>query len=136
MFAHRRHGGLVMVLLSVAMLLVGGGFGPPLLGTILAVPASKINAPLTWWRARLSDGARRALAALWPWLLAIALTAWLLLFPGTNIAAYYYGVDDAGLVAAIILAAFGTLFLTILTALARDAERVQRSPVAFDGWPR
>src|SRR6266498_2748870 len=35
MFVQRKHGGLVLILLSLVMLLVGGGFGPPLLGIIL-----------------------------------------------------------------------------------------------------
>ncbi len=112
-----------MVLLSVAMLLVGGGFGPPLLGLILAAPASRINGPLTWWRTRLHPGTRRVLATLWPCSFAAALAAWLALFPGTNIAAYYLGVEDVGLVVAVILSAFGTLFLSILAGLARDVER-------------
>jgi hypothetical protein len=30
-FPHRKHSGLVLVLLSIVLLLVGGGFGPPLL---------------------------------------------------------------------------------------------------------
>ena len=32
LFAGRRHGGMVLILLSLAMLLFGGGFGPPVLG--------------------------------------------------------------------------------------------------------
>src|SRR5215207_4926115 len=34
LFVQRNKGGLVMILLSLVMLLVGGGFGPPLLGII------------------------------------------------------------------------------------------------------
>jgi hypothetical protein len=30
-FPYRKHSGLVLVLLSIVLLLVGGGFGPPLL---------------------------------------------------------------------------------------------------------
>lgn len=33
-FLHRRHGGLVLILLSIAMLLFGGGFFPPVIGII------------------------------------------------------------------------------------------------------
>jgi hypothetical protein len=50
MFVQRKHGGLVMILLSILLLLIGGGFGPPILGLILGVAATRIGAPLTWWR--------------------------------------------------------------------------------------
>ena len=33
-FADRRHGGLVLIGLSIVLLLVGGGFGPPLIGVL------------------------------------------------------------------------------------------------------
>ena len=58
MFIGRKHGGLVLILLSVALILVGGGLGPPILGVIVGFAATRINAPLTWC-THLSDGARR-----------------------------------------------------------------------------
>ena len=61
-FADTRHGGLVLALLSVLWLLVGGGFGPPLLGLILGAAASRIGRPLTSSRAHVLAGTRRALA--------------------------------------------------------------------------
>ena len=36
-FVHRRYGGLLLVLLSITMLLVGGGIVPPLLGIVAGV---------------------------------------------------------------------------------------------------
>jgi len=53
-FVQRKHGGLVLIALSVVMLLVGGGFGPPILGIIVGVAATRINAPPAWWRTHLS----------------------------------------------------------------------------------
>jgi hypothetical protein len=134
LFAPRKHGGLVLLLLSFVLLLVGGGFGPPLLGIIVSVAATRIDAPLAWWRTRLPRGVRRLLAAAWPWSFAVALAAWLALFPGTNIAAYYFGVDSPGLVTALILSAFGFLLLTILTGFARDIGQqavAPQSPPSF-----
>lgn len=40
LFPHRRGSGPVLLGLSVLLLLVGGGFGPPLLGSILAAFAT------------------------------------------------------------------------------------------------
>ncbi len=72
MFVQREHGGPVLILLFVVMVLVGGGFGPPLLGIIVGIAATRINAPLAWWRAHLTGGSRRLLVNLWSWSLSLA----------------------------------------------------------------
>lgn len=122
-FAHRRHGGLVLVGLSILLLLVGGGFGPPLLGIIVGLAATRIGAPLTWWRTRLAPAIRRPLATSWPGAFAACLGAWLLLVPGLPILSYTLGVEDPALVGVLFLAALGLLALSIVAALARDAGR-------------
>lgn len=45
MFVQRKNGGLVLILLSIVMLLVGGGFGPPILGIIIGAAGTRINTP-------------------------------------------------------------------------------------------
>jgi hypothetical protein len=123
-FVQRRHGGLVLILLSLILLLVGGGFGPPLFGLILGLAATRINAPLAWWRARLPNRAGHILSSLWPWLLTAALIAWLLVLPGSILLDYFVGVGDPDLMmVTLIPSAFGLLLLTIITALAADAQR-------------
>ena len=68
-FIARSSGPWVMFALSIALFLVGGGFGPPFNGTIAAMVASRINKPFTWWRENLSPGVRYLLAKLWPGML-------------------------------------------------------------------
>jgi hypothetical protein len=120
----RKHGGLILILLSLVLLLVGGGFGPPLLGLILGIAATRINAPFTWWRAHLSRGVRRFLTTLWPWSLAAALIVWLSLLPGSVLLDYFVSVSNPGLtVSSITLAAFGLLLLTIFAGFAYDIQR-------------
>jgi hypothetical protein len=130
MFAQREHGGLVLILLSVGMLLVGGGFGPPILGVIVGVAATRINTPLRWWRTHLSDGAQRFLAKLWLWSCVAGVIAWLLLLPGT-ILLDLFGVSDLDFIVPIIgftvLSAFGLLLLTIFTGFAYDIHRQKSS---------
>ena len=124
LFVQRKHGGLILILLSAVLLLVGGGFGPPTLGVVLGLAATGINAPLTWWRAHLSAGTLRALAKLWPWSLAAGITAWLLLMPGTMLLDLFVGVGNPDLVVPVLaLCALGLLLLTIFAGLARDARR-------------
>lgn len=66
-FVARERGGLMLILLSILMLLVGGGVIPPLIGIIGGVAGTRITAPLTFVRTRLSDRTSRVLARLWPW---------------------------------------------------------------------
>lgn len=126
----RPRAGLVLIVLSITLLLVGGGFGPPLLGLIVGTTATRIHAPLTWWRARFSPGVRSFLAMFWPWAFAACLTAWLYLFPGSILFAAFLGVNEPILlsVAVAIFAAFGLLLLTLVCAFARD---LRRQPVAY-----
>src|SRR5512135_2719586 len=84
-FVQRKHGGQVMMLLSIIMLLVGGGIFPPIIGLMIGALGTRINAPSTGSRTRFSVGLRPFLGKVWPWLFAICLSAWLLLFPGINI---------------------------------------------------
>jgi len=128
LFAHRRYGGLILILISLVLLLVGGGFGPPLFGIILGIVATRINAPLTWWREAAPAGLRRVLARLWPWSFGAGILAWLGMFPGTVLLAYFFGVNDENFVYALILCMFGLLFLTVAAGFARDAEGRTASP--------
>jgi hypothetical protein len=123
-FVQRRHGGLVLVLLSVAMLLVGAGFGPPMLGKIVGVAATRINAPLRWWGTHLSGSSGRLLARLWPWCLVAGVTCWLLVLPGTILLDLWIGVSNPELVVPVLtLCAFGLLLSTIFAGLAHDVWR-------------
>jgi hypothetical protein len=125
-FVEHRRSGLILALLSLGMLLFGAGFSPPPIGLGLAFAATKVNAPLTWWRTRVSLGARRALASAWPWLLALDLLAWLLLFPGAVIVGAVVSptvanpVPDA-VVYGVIVSALVLLPLAIAAAMARDS---------------
>ncbi len=117
-FPRRKGSSFVLLGLAVVLLLVGGGFGPPLLGLIVGVtatgarPRAGVLPPAT--------GLARALGALWPWLLAAAIAAWLLLMPGTMLLDYVGARHIEAVVPAFILAAFGTLAMAIVAGLARD----------------
>jgi hypothetical protein len=136
LFAQRKHGGLVLILLALTMLLVGSGFGPPLLGLIVGAVATRINAPLTWWRTHLPADLRRLLAKLWPWSFGACLLTWLSMFPGTVLLAQFFGVNDPNLVYFLILSAFGLLLLTIVAGFARDVEEHTVPAAALNGKSR
>lgn len=118
-YAHRRYGGLVMVLLSLAMLLVGGGIFPPIFGMLVGLVATRIQAPLTWWRARLPISWRRSLAKIWPWSYALCIFSWLAAFPF----GYWFGESAPLLVVLVLFSALGSLLLTIVAGFAVDLQR-------------
>ena len=46
-----KHGALVLLLLSIVIFLIGGGFGPIFMSMFASFTATRINKPLKWWRA-------------------------------------------------------------------------------------
>lgn len=99
--------------LSLVLLLVGGGFGPPLLGLAVAAAAS-----LPEPRPRPGG---RLLAAAFPWLFGAAVVAWLGLVPGLPLLDLTLGVGDGALLPTMITAF--TLFpLTVWAARARETR--------------
>lgn len=120
-FVERRNSGLVLMLLSGAMLLVGAGFGPPLLGVLVGAVGTRIGAPLTWWRNHLSAGSRRFLSRLWPWALGVSVVVWLSLLPGVVLLDWFVGIDAPELVVPPLTAsAFASFFLTVFAAFGHD----------------
>lgn len=114
-FVQRKNGGAVLFRLSIALLLVGGGLAPIPLGIIASATATRINAPLTWWRAHLSVHARRLLAKVWPWSFITSLV----LFPVPFALGYLFPNNQTP---ALILnyLDLGLILLTVVTCFAYD----------------
>lgn len=123
LFAHKKNGGLVMILLSIAMLLVGGGIFPPILGIIIGVVATRIYSPLTGWRAHLSVDTQRFFQKLWPWSYTACIIAWLAIIPGVGLFGRFFGANEEVFILATIFFALATLLLTILSGFAHDIQR-------------
>lgn len=122
-FVQRKRGGLILILLSLAMLPVGGGFIPMVIGVIAGAVGTRINTPLAWWRKRLSGNSLRFFAGLWPWPLVVyflwVASQWLL--------GHFF--NDAMMDAAFALMPFefGLLLLSIVTGFARDIHKATAS---------
>lgn len=124
LFVHKKNGGFVMMLLCIAMLLVGGGIFPPILGLFISAAATRIHSPLNWWRTRLSPGVRRALAGLWRGSFSACVISWFAMLPGIGLLWYFFGVDNEVLMLTILCFTLGSLLLTALAGFAWDAERL------------
>jgi hypothetical protein len=119
-FVDRRHSGLVLILLCVLMLLVGGGFGPPLIGVIVGFGATRIGAAPDRRPGRVSQIVGRV----WLWILAAAVLGYLSLLPGTILLGQLLGVNGPGLVYALSAFSFAGLILALAAARAADHVRV------------
>lgn len=121
-FAHRRHGGLMLIGLSVLLLLVGGGIAPPIMGLVVGAVAARIGTTPRWRVGR----AGQALAAAWPWFLAGAVMGYLGLVPGMPLASLV-GVTSEGMVIGLATFAFANLALALTAARAHDRMQAARS---------
>ena len=115
-FVQRKNGGVVLILLSIALLLVGGGLFPPLIGIIASVAGTKINAPLARQPMHLSGSILRFLAKLWPWPLVIFLI-WIF---GQWIIGYFFNefLQKNGYLSLLLIV--GLLPLSVFTGYAYD----------------
>ena len=109
----------ILFALLVLMLLMGGGFGPPILGTVAILIAFKRNAPLKTW-SKLPSKLHRVFGKLWSWSFGLCLTGWLMLFPGAALIVFFTGMDDALLMLIPILIALTFIPITLLLGFSRD----------------
>ncbi len=123
LFVQRKNGGLIMMLLSIAMLLVGGGIFPPILGIIIGAVGTRINTPPARWYAHLPMSFRRFAGKLWAGSYIACIIAWLSMFPGLAFIGYFFRVNDPTLILVVLFFALGTLLLTVFSGFAYDIER-------------
>lgn len=112
-FVQSKHGGLVLILLSIALLLFGGGFFPPLIGLIGGAAGMKINQPIR----RVPEYMTRLAAKLWPWPLVVLMN-WLL---GQFVVGYFFNEFLMGIMWWALLLILTMLPLSVYTAYAHDA---------------
>lgn len=124
-FVHQKNGARVLSLLSVILILVGGGFGPITLLITASVASGWIGKPLTRWRLRLSSNLTRILAKAWP----SCLIAALLWAPSEFIAGYIFSIKNdphPTLTNLNLILSYPMLALFALTLIAGFASELQR----------
>jgi len=113
-FVQRRHGGAVLIGLSVALLLFGGGIFPPLIGLVGGAAGTRINKPLP---GKPASGVLRGAAKLWPWPLVV-FVVWVL---GQFVVGYFFNDFLKSVMGLGLLLILVTLPLSVYTAYAHDA---------------
>lgn len=66
LFINKKYGGLVYIILTIAVLLTGGGFAPPTI-SLLAGIATVTSHMSNTWLYKPDSAAGRLLARIWPW---------------------------------------------------------------------
>ena len=92
-----RRGGRALLLLSTLMMLVGGGFGPPVLGILAGVAGTGIDKPPAWGETRRATAGARRLGPLWPWIYVLTAANGIFLVVGSVVLVYGFGVNNADL---------------------------------------
>lgn len=115
---HRRRGPLVLIGLALLLFAVGGGFGPPLLGIILGIGASRPAVP-----SRPPGPAARVMAKAWPWAMGAGAAGYLGLVPGTLVMHALRGTPPESVVYGLMAMAFGGVLLAL--AGARASNRLE-----------
>lgn len=124
-FVERNHGGLVLLLLAIAMLLVGGGFGPPIIGILAGVAGLGLHSTNSGWAGRLPTGGRQLLGGLWPWVFAITAANGLFLVVGSLILVYLFALNQPDLFVNSFFFAIVSLLLTLITGAAYDSQKLE-----------
>jgi hypothetical protein len=126
-YVNRKYGARVLLLLSIILWLVGGGFAPIFMTLFAFAAASRIGRPLNWWRAHLPGFIQSFLGRLWPWSLIVYVVVFVF---GVEIAIFGYPllwIFSAEVTYSIqwALAYIMVVFwpLSILTAIAYDIEK-------------
>ena len=125
-----KHSGRVLTILSVLMLLLGGGIFPPIFGGLIAAVAAYSRAASVRVGKLFTDNARLVLANAWPWAFGLGVLSWLAMFPGVPVLSYVFGVENTSLIFIILACMFGFPGLAELAGIARDA----RGKTGKVGW--
>ncbi len=129
---HNKNSGRILILLSVIMLLVGGGFGPPIIGILAGVAGTGIKAPLSGRRTHLPVNAWRFLAKLWPWVFGVCVVNGVFLVVGSVILVHLFGLNNPDLFVNNFFLTVLLLLLTVLTGVAYDIRNSERGIAVQD----
>ncbi|MFA6904114.1 MAG: hypothetical protein WC236_13645 [Gallionellaceae bacterium] len=122
-FIEKKHGGFVLISLSIAMLLVGGGVGPPTLALLAGISGVGINATYSWWRVHLNKNIQHILGTLWPWIFGVCVVNGLFLVIGHVIAVYFFAPVNAEIFQYSFLFAVLSLIVSIIAGIGYDISR-------------
>ena len=121
-FMEKKHAGLVLILLSFLLLLVGGGIGPPTLSLFAGIAGLGINAKHSWWRRHVKGRVQFFLSRAWPFVFLACLSNGIFNVIGHVVAAYFFAPASGELFLNSFLMAIPLLLASIITGTAYDSK--------------
>lgn len=121
-FVQRKYGATILLILTLTVFLVGGGFAPIFLSLLAVGIATRINKPLNWWRERLPG--RESLARLWPSLLIIFV---IVFWSAVGIQIFGLPLDVATITGIMVIFSLAMVILmpiVVIVGLAYDAQKM------------
>ena len=122
LFVGKKMGGIILIGLCIAMLLVGGGVGPPFIGILAGITGTGINSRFAWWRSHIPFNFRQFLARLWAWVFGVCAGSGVLLVIGSVILVYFFDVNNPNFFTNIFYFTLLALIITTLTGVAHDIQ--------------
>ncbi len=121
-FVDRKYGASILLLLTITLFLVGGGFAPIFLSLLAFGAATRINKPLNWWRKRMPG--RRSLAKLWPSLLILFVVVF---WTAVGIQIFGLPIDAATTTSIMVVFSLAMVILmpiAVIVAVSYDAQKL------------
>lgn len=129
-FIDTRHGGLGLILLSFTLLLVGGGFGPPVIGVLVGLAGTRIHSELSWLKKRVPADTLGLASRLWRGSFAACVFGLFSLWPGSIMLVYLFGLASEFYVTFFSFLSFSALFTAIFLGFVVDCVN-KGSPVIW-----
>jgi hypothetical protein len=116
--------GVMLLISSIALLLVGGGISAPVIGFVVGVAWIVINQPLEWRCKHLDFRSRHFRAEWWPGSFILILVFWLSVTLGAVIAGILTDVIPSIIVVgSVLFIGLALLVLAIVSGFVYDVER-------------
>jgi hypothetical protein len=120
----RERGALVQIPLYLALLVVGGGLAPPVMGIIIAAVAGRGEAILAREKVSPTSLGLSRLAWSWKFALVVGVVGYLCLIPGVPLLFKFFHIESTPLIGGLALISFGGLLLALIGAIAFDRYNV------------
>jgi hypothetical protein len=125
-FVHRKYGPGILMLLSILLFLVGGGFAPIFMAIIASLTATRIHKPLTFWRKVLPGVVGKFLGEIWLAVLIIFVLVFVISVEiaifGWPLTAFFDPETAFNYLNTIALWMVGLMVLSAITAFAHDIQ--------------
>ncbi len=125
-FVDKKGGAAILMGLSILLFLVGGGFAPIFMALIASLTATRIHAPLSFWRKLTPGIVGRFLGAIWLavlvfFVLVFVISVEIAIF-GWPLTAFFDAEAAFGYLNTIALWMVVLMVLSAITAFARDIQ--------------